>query len=329
MDKLSDEDIESAEAILSATTSVEYARSLDATVHAATAGLALAALQQLDRERDNLRTQVRALSAQQDRLWDRLRDAERGRVEGERIAPRPPGAATTPIHGPEKCPHTCSECEGLHHFLWISAEFDDQERPEHENPEPAHLDLPYWYQCKHCDAWVAEVYDDEEEDEGDDGDDEDDDGREWGHVVYADGAIAAVVADDGVAIVDDHNFVFRTGTYPDEHGPIEIAEAINRAHRLRYDAALERYEKLTREIHEELATLACVMLNRAHGCRGCSLGRVALWVDEYNLDYACDEHRRPDKTYAPVVDAPTLRDCEAFAWKGFIRDEAARHAKGT
>jgi hypothetical protein len=61
--------------------------------------------------------------------------------------------------GPETCPRPCDVCEGGSHH-WLEAFPDDDEGAEH----PAHAEhgLEAWYGCKHCDAWVEDVEDDDD-----------------------------------------------------------------------------------------------------------------------------------------------------------------------
>ncbi len=69
------------------------------------------------------------------------------------------------LHGPEKCPRTCSECSGRHH--WIDTGFDPTcEDPDDEMDDgTARAVLDYdrrhgtehalaYFACKHCPAWA-------------------------------------------------------------------------------------------------------------------------------------------------------------------------------
>ncbi len=59
--------------------------------------------------------------------------------------------------GPEKCPRSCSVCEGDDHH-WGYTETSESE-PDHPAAKAGH---EIWDGCKHCDAW-REVPDEEEE----------------------------------------------------------------------------------------------------------------------------------------------------------------------
>jgi hypothetical protein len=67
------------------------------------------------------------------------------------------------VHGPEKCPHTCSECFGEHHWLEVVPDPDDPEDEYNQHDAAVSFDLDCWMGCKHCDAW-AEIAEDNEGD---------------------------------------------------------------------------------------------------------------------------------------------------------------------
>lgn len=61
--------------------------------------------------------------------------------------------------GPATCPTgSCSECVGgPHHFNTAMIEMAEDE-PEHP---AAKLGIPAWFPCKHCDAWIEDLDEDD------------------------------------------------------------------------------------------------------------------------------------------------------------------------
>ncbi len=71
------------------------------------------------------------------------------------------------VYGPERCPRTCSECEGAHHWIECSVDPEDEdemqefaeEHPGFTVPDEAFL-LAH-FGCKHCNALAEYDHDTE------------------------------------------------------------------------------------------------------------------------------------------------------------------------
>jgi hypothetical protein len=63
--------------------------------------------------------------------------------------------------GPIACPRPCCVCDGGdHHWLDVCPDPDDPDDDRLTHEAYAQHELPAWYGCKHCDAWIEDVKED-------------------------------------------------------------------------------------------------------------------------------------------------------------------------
>lgn len=60
--------------------------------------------------------------------------------------------------GPETCPKPCGVCEGdEHHWIDVCPNPDDSDDEDLAHEAYAKHGLLAWYACKHCEAWIEDV----------------------------------------------------------------------------------------------------------------------------------------------------------------------------